>query len=60
MNVNKNGEEQKLYEAAGNLRMSIVRKCPPSGACESEKQPFQELLNHMSVKGSKESIKKTV
>lgn len=58
--VNKDGKEQKLYEAAGNLRMSIVRKCPQSGACESEEQPLQELLNHMSVKGSKEGIKKTV
>lgn len=57
--MNKDGEELKLYEAAGNLRMSTVRKCPPSGVCESEEQPLQELLNHMSVKGSKESIKKT-
>lgn len=58
--MNKNGEEQKFYKAAGNLTMNIVRKCPPTGACESEKQPLQELLNHMPVKGSKESIKKTV
>lgn len=53
MNMNKDGEEQKLYEAAGNLRVSVVRKCPRSGAYESEEQPLQELLNHMSIKSSK-------
>lgn len=58
--MNKGGEEQKLYEAAGNVRMNVVRKCPTSGAYESEEQPLQELLNRVSIKSSKESIKKTV
>lgn len=60
MNMNKGGEEQKLYEAAGNLRMNVVRNCPRSGAYESEERPLQELLNDMSIKSSKERIKKTV
>lgn len=58
--MNKGGKEEKLYEAAGNFRRSAVRQCPTSGACESEEQPLQELLNHMSIKSSQESIKKTV
>lgn len=58
--MSKGREEQKLYEAAGNLSVSVVRKCPTSGAYESEEQPLQELLNHMSIKSSEESIKRTV
>lgn len=58
--MNKGGKEEKLYEAAGNFRMSVVRQCPANGAYESEEQPLQELLNHMSIKSSQESIKKTV
>lgn len=39
--MNKGEEGKKLYEAAGNLRISIVRKCPTSGTYESEEQPLR-------------------
>lgn len=38
---NKGVEGKKLYEAAGNLRISIVRKCHTSGTYESEEQPLR-------------------
>jgi len=57
--MSEGGEEQKLYEAAGNVRRNTVRKCPTSVAYEGEKQPLQELLK-LSIKSSKANIKKRI
>lgn len=47
--MNKGGEESKLYEAARNLRMSVVEKCPTSGVYESEEQLLLELLVYKNL-----------